>query len=211
MISDKVGLVLLSGLAAFWGCAADAERVSQDVEPLSSLTVAIEVLETRSVHFRLALSQEAEGTIYVSLNGTDGQPGWLRVSREGERVYLKPRCEIEDCAEAPMVCGAAIPMIQALRAGQGPDSLGFTWDGEESVVLSDRSCELRQPAEAGAYTARFCVSRDGAYEQPADLSQPVPGQVIAPECLERAFTLPQLDRPRGFSQEALRHGDAAPW
>jgi len=126
--------------------------------------------------------------VYVLLNREDAQLGWVTVFREGERIFLRERCEIEDCGVPAAVCGAAIPLIRNI-AGTG--MIEVEWDGMTSVIDSISGCEMREPAAPGEYTARFCFSREARIDGAGDPTSAVPGGLIGATCHEQTFSLRQ--------------------
>ena len=107
-----------------------------------------------TIRFSIEPAPEDRVPVYVLVNGEDSQVGFVRVFREGERVFLQERCEIEDCGSPGVVCGAAIPMIADLASGFG--SIEFLWDVTASTLDPVSGCEMRRPATRGEFTARFC-------------------------------------------------------
>jgi len=144
---------------------------------------------TTSIRFAIELSGDVEGPMYVLLNQENDQPGWVRVSRDGERVFLKERCEVPDCGVAAAVCGAALPFVRNLAGATGEKGIEFVWDMMTSVLDSASRCETRQPAPPGDYVARFCFSREATLEGQGDPTQAVMGRIAAPTCVDRPFTL----------------------
>ncbi|UCG87492.1 MAG: hypothetical protein JSW71_02800 [Gemmatimonadota bacterium] len=142
----------------------------------------------QSIRFAIELSGDASGPLYVLLNEEDDQPGWVKVFRDGDRIYLRERCEIEDCGVPAAVCGAAVPLISDVAHGRIPKGIEFGWDGLTSVLDSVSGCETRQPVSPGDYIARFCFSRAAEFEAESD-PVAVPGKLIDPTCVERPFTL----------------------
>jgi hypothetical protein len=123
------------------------------------------------------------------LNGEDDQPGWVRLFRDSVRIYLRERCDIEDCGVPPAVCGAAIPLIRDITATANLTGIELVWDGMTSVLDSLSGCETRRPAGAGNYVARFCFSRRAEFEPGGDPTGSVPGTLVEPTCVEKPFTL----------------------
>lgn len=137
------------------------------------------------IRFVLEAPPDVGAPIYVQLNGADDQPGWLQASRGPERVYFRPRCEVEDCAHPGVVCGAAPAMVRDISGA----SVAIEWDGTTSSVEADTGCELRGPAHPGRYVARFCWARAAVLDGGGDAAAGVPGRIAAPTCVERGFTL----------------------
>lgn len=150
------------------GCAVRARAP----EP-APITFAIEVAN-------------AAGPVYVMLGGSDDQPGWVSVTGPAGRVYLRERCEIEDCGAPPAVCGAALPVIRNIGAGAAVRRVELTWDGMTSELDVDARCERRRPAPPGAYVARFCHAREADLEGTAPVQS---GRLVRPTCVDRPFTL----------------------
>lgn len=142
-----------------------------------------------SIRFAIELHRGVPGPIYVLLNAEDGQLGWVKVFRDGERIYFRERCEIEDCGEPPAVCGAAVPLIRNIAAGKDPRTVEFVWDGMTSVPDPLSGCETRQPAPPGGYIARFCFSSEAEFEGNRDPSRTIPGRPVQATCVEKEFTL----------------------
>jgi len=142
-----------------------------------------------SIRFAIELADGVEGPMYVLLNQENDQPGWVRVSRDGEGIYLKERCEVPDCGVAAAVCGAALPFVRDLAGASGEKGIEFVWDLTTSVLDSASRCETRQPAPPGDYVARFCFSREATLEGQGDPTQAVMGRIAAPTCIDKPFTL----------------------
>lgn len=142
-----------------------------------------------SIRFAIELDADAEGPIYVLLHGADDQPGWIRASHAGERVYFKERCEIPDCGVDAAVCGAAISLVRNLAGSADERSIEFVWDLTTSVRDSASGCETREAAPPGDYSARFCYSHEAELQGQGDVSRGVMGRIVSPTCVEREFTL----------------------
>jgi hypothetical protein len=142
-----------------------------------------------SIRFAIELTADAEGPIYVLLSGADDQPGWIRASHAGARVYFKERCDIPDCGVDPAVCGAAIPLVRNLASSADERSIEFVWDLTTSVRDSVSGCETREAVPPGTYTARFCFSREAELQGQGDVTRGVMGRVVSPTCVDREFTL----------------------
>lgn len=142
-----------------------------------------------SIRFAIAMESDAIGPVYVALAGADGAAGWVRVTRGGERIFLRERCDIADCDAPPAVCGASIPLVRDIGGGGGPRSVELVWDGMTSVVDSASRCETRRPAPPGEYVARFCYSREADLQGGGNPAAGVPGRLTSPTCVDRPFTL----------------------
>jgi hypothetical protein len=142
-----------------------------------------------SIRFAIEVDNDSPGPIYVLLNGSDAQLGWITVYREGERIYFRERCEIEDCGVPHAVCGAAFPEVRNIAGGGDRRSIEFVWDGMTSVRDSLSGCETRRPVSPGQYIARFCYSREAEVEGNGDPLRAVPGRLIDATCIEKPFTL----------------------
>ena len=146
-----------------------------------------------SVRFAIQIGREAVAPIYVLLNEEDDQPGWVRLFRNDERIYLRERCEIPDCGVTPAVCGAAIPLVRNIKGDGSLSSVEFVWDGMTSVIDPRTGCETRQSADPGEYVARFCYSRTAEFEPGGDTSRAAPGSLVDAACTEIPFTLQQTE------------------
>ena len=145
-----------------------------------------QAVQPLSIRFALEVSSAAESPIYVLSLDEDDQPGWLRVFRGTERIYLRERCEIEDCARRGVVCGAAVPVIREL-VEEG--TIELVWDGTTSEVDRTSRCETRQQASPGTYVARFCYSREAQLEPGGGVG----GRLIDPTCVDQPFTLSDVE------------------
>ena len=180
-------------ITLFLGCAGSggqAETGRENSSRISQINANIESLPSGMVRFTLERPPRTADAVYVSINDEGGQPGWIRVFHGTDRIYLKERCEIEDCGRRAVVCGMAIPMIQQIGEGAGSGSVEVIWDGTTSVFNSTSGCEIRQPSPEGQYKARFCYAFEAEFEPTSDPAQPVPGRLIQPTCVEQSFTLP---------------------
>lgn len=144
---------------------------------------------------RLVLEAPVGGgaPVYVQVASDDDQPGWVRLAGEdGERVYIRPRCDIADCGKAPAVCGAAIPIVRDIAGGD----IEIEWDGMTSVIESAGACETRQPAPPGRYVATFCHARDAAVTGEGDKKVGVQGTLLQPTCTNVPFSWPRAEAVR---------------
>lgn len=143
----------------------------------------------RELEFVLRAGAGVAGPVYVQAVDVDNQPGWVRVTRQGEPVFLRERCDVETCGAPGGVCGAAIPLVRDVAAGGR--EIVLRWDRATSVVDARAGCQTRRPAPDGAYVARFCYARraelaEGGLVTGGDRQ----GQVVAPVCREVPFVLP---------------------
>jgi hypothetical protein len=145
--------------------------------------------ERTAIHFAIEVTANTPGPIYVLINDEDSQPGWVQAFRGVHRIYLRERCEIEDCANRGVVCGAAMPMVKDIADPERTGLIELTWDGTDSAVNAVSRCETRQPAESEDLIARFCYSREADLRETGDLNLGIPGLLIRPICVERPFTL----------------------
>ena len=176
---------LAYALTAVGACGGNA-NVDRQTTPYDSTALATN--EGTSVRFAIELSASASGPFYVSLSDADAQPGWVRAFRGGQRIFLLPRCDIEDCGAPPAVCGAALPVV--LDLASVPDrSIEFVWDGMTSVIDTVTGCETRQMALQGEYLARFCYSSEAELDSVGDPARPSPGRLVRPQCVEISFGL----------------------
>lgn len=192
-ISREIAKPTVFLLATCLGCAGtggQAEIDGDNSSRLAQINPRIESLPSGMVRFTLGLSSAAIDAVYVSVNDEGNQPGWVRVFRGTERIYLKERCEIEDCGRQAAVCGAAIPMIQQIKRNASSGSIEVIWDGRNSITDSSSDCEIRQQSPEGQYKARFCYALEAEFEPTSDPAQPVPGRLIQPTCVEQSFILP---------------------
>jgi len=179
--------VLILGL----GCTGkpdQAEPVAEPQAPTDSVNLATSSGSATPIRFAIEVSSDSMRTVYVLLNREDSQVGWVTVFREGERIFLRERCEIEDCGVPAAVCGAAIPLIRNIAVA---GFIEVEWTGMTSVLDSITGCEVRQPAAPGEYTARFCFSRDARLEGEGDPTRAVVGRLVGATCTEQAFSLRQ--------------------
>jgi hypothetical protein len=168
--------VMAAALLGVAGCGGHAEA---EREPVAARQAA------RGIRFAIELAEGTPGPLYVLLERTDGQPGWVEVTHEGRSIPLRERCEVQDCGSPSGVCGMSIPVVSDLAESRRVERV---WDTTTSVIDSVAGCERRVPAPAGAYVARFCYSRE------ADrLGGQIPGmpgdRLVNPICTERQFTL----------------------
>ena len=167
-----------------FGCAAPGGQQQATASERPSVSQI-----TGSIRFAIQVGRDAVQPIYIALNDEYDQPGWVRVFREGERVYLRERCEIPNCGEPVAVCGAAIPLIRDLKSDSSLSSVEFTWDGITSVIDPASGCESRRPAMEGTYIARFCYSTEAEVEPGAEGRAASPGTLVDATCVENPFTL----------------------
>ena len=182
VVQRSFSVLLATALVLSIGCVGGGGQAESDDESLERAG-AVEI------RFVLEVASDVSGPIYVQLNGQDSQIGWIQASRGGERVYFRERCEIEDCANRGVVCGAAMAMIRNIGEGAQSGGIEFVWDGMTSGFDGVSGCELRRPAPPGDYIARFCYSREAEFQSGGDPTMAVPGRLIRPDCTERPFTL----------------------
>ena len=186
LVQRAFSVFLATTLALSVGCGGNGQGGSDD----DQADAAVEI--------RFALEAgDASGPIYVQLNGEDSQIGWIQAFRGDERIYFHERCEIEDCANRGVVCGAAMSMIRNIGDGAETGMVEFVWDGMTSGFDEVTGCEIRRPALPGDYIARFCYSREAEFQGASDATMAVPGRLVSPDCTERPFTL--LDQEVVFS------------
>jgi hypothetical protein len=178
--------ILAMGCAGGRSGSADQQQLAGDTADAGPQPASA------GIRFAIELDGETAGPIYVQLNGEDGQVGWARASRDGERVYLRERCEIEDCGVDPAVCGAAIPLIRDIAGAGDGRGVEYLWDGSTSAIDATSGCESRRPALPGNYLVRFCYSREAEFEG-GDVARAAQGRLIDPTCVERAFTLDEQE------------------
>ena len=188
VIPVTVGIVTLHLGCA--GSSGQAETERDESSRLAQIDPRIESLPSGMVRFTLGLSSGATNVVYVSLNDEDGQPGWIRVYRGTDRIHLTERCEIENCGQRAVVCGAAVPMIQQIGGNTSSSSVEVLWDGRNSIIDSTSSCEMRRPSPEGEYRASFCYAHEAEFEPTSDPTQPAPGRLLQQTCVERLFILP---------------------
>ena len=172
------------------GCGGAGQAGSDDVS-LDQADAAVDI------RFAMEVSGDVSGPIYVLLYGEDNQVGWIQAFRDGERIHFRERCEIEDCANRGVVCGAAMSTIRNIGDGAETGMIEFVWDGMTSGFDEASGCEIRRPALPGDYIARFCYSREAEFQANSDPVLAVPGRLVSPDCTERPFTL--LDQEVVFS------------
>lgn len=180
-------------ITLYLGCAGSGGQAGterDDYSRISQIDPGMESLPAGMVRFALELSPGTRDAVYVSINDADGQPGWIRVFRGTDRIYLKGRCEIEDCGRQAAVCGVAMPMIQQIGRSASSGGVEVIWDGTTSVIDSTSGCEIRQASPEGKYRARFCYASEAEFEPTNDPRQPISGRLIQPTCVEQIFILP---------------------
>lgn len=154
------------------------------------------------VRFVFRVAPGVPGPVYVQVADVDNQAGWVRVTRlagprPGERVFLRERCEVEDCGAPAAVCGAGLPLVRDVAAGAR--AVEYRWDGATSAVDAATHCETRRPAPPGRYLARFCYARRADLAEGGGAPAPAAGgdqqgQVAAPTCRDVPFSLPGARR-----------------
>ena len=179
-------LILGTSCAGKGGATASGDA-PQDPSDATALGTTTE--PSASIRFAIEVGVGVAGPIYVLLNEASGQVGWVRAFQDGERIYFRERCEIEDCANRGVVCGAALSMIKNIANGSQTGMIEFVWDGMTSVVDAVSGCETRQPAPPGDYIARFCYSREAEFDGDSDPTRAVRGRLVRPTCTDQPFTL----------------------
>jgi hypothetical protein len=185
-ITARLRSALACALALGLACTPQRSPEAREVPADSAATT---LTPDASIRFAIRTAPDAEGPVYIVLNEEDDQVGWVRVVRDGERLYLKERCEIANCGEPPAVCGMAFRMIRNLAAGAGQRAIRFEWNGETSAIDESTGCESRIPAPGGAYVARFCHSGQAEFDEGVDPGRDAVGRLVEPTCVERPFTL----------------------
>jgi hypothetical protein len=143
-----------------------------------------------SIRFAVEVRSDETRPVYILLNSEDDQPGWVKAFRDGQRIYFRERCEIEDCGVSSAVCGAAIPFVRKLVPGT---SMEFIWDGMTSALDPVSGCETRRPAAPGHYTASFCFARAVEVVRGGDPDTAALARLVKPSCMEKPFSLLQED------------------
>lgn len=145
-------------------------------------------VDAETLRFVLVARTAGRGPLYVQASPSDDQPGWIRLSRaDGQRVYLRPRCEIPDCLKPSVVCGMAVPTVRDIFT---KGSVEFEWDGSESVLDPASGCQTRRSAPAGSYVASFCYARQATTTGEGNPEVAVQGVLVAPVCKDVPFQLP---------------------
>ncbi len=192
-----VGVISLAALVC--GCHGDNSAASGvDAAEADAQAVTIDGSTDASgqatgVRFHIDAFNDVPESIYVQLNEQDGQPAWITVTRDQERIYLMERCEIAECDIPTGVCGAALPRVQDFTAGMSTGSVEFIWDGNTSVIDVAEGCERRPPAPDGAYVATFCWSLSAVLDEGGGdptSSEGAAGNVVNPTCSDVSFELP---------------------
>ena len=192
LVQRGFSVFLPTALVLSIGCAGGADQAQSDDQSLDqadSTERDVEVGGVVAIRFAVEVADDVSGPIYVLLYGADGQVGWIQALRGDERIYFRERCEIEDCANRGVVCGASMPTIKNIGAGAQTGMVEFVWDGMTSGFDEVSGCEIRRPALPGDYIARFCYSREADFATGSDPTMAVPGRLISPSCTERPFTL----------------------
>ena len=184
--------------------ASDATDTTSDATDTTSdaTDIAGDATDTTSglspVRFAIEVSNDVPESIYVQLNGLDGQTAWVRVvDANGAKVLLDEDCAVPDCEGSTGVCGAAQPMVQDITGGAVTGGIERTWDRTWSVIEGSGTmeCERRAMAPAGDYIATFCLSLEVTLDDPSiDVTQGAPGNVVNPACVNVPFSLPADDR-----------------
>ncbi len=192
LVRRGFSVYLPTALALSIGCARGsgrAESADESLVPADATERDRELGRRVAIRFAVEVASDVSGPIYVLLNGEDNQLGWIRASRGPERVHFRERCEIEDCANRGVVCGAAISMIMNIANTGQTGMIEFVWHGMTSVVNAVSGCETRQPALPGDYIARFCYAREAEFEGDSDPTRAGPGRLVRPTCTDKPFTL----------------------
>jgi hypothetical protein len=192
LVQRGFSVFLLTAVALSIGCAGGGGQAKSDDESLDQADATerdVELGGAVAIRFAVEVAGDVSGPIYVLLSGADNQVGWIQAFRGGERIHFRERCEIEDCANRGVVCGAAMPTIQNIGDGAQTRMIEFVWDGMTSVFDSASGCEIRRPALPGDYIARFCYSREAEFDGDSDPTLAVPGRLIRPTFTDKPFTL----------------------
>ena len=193
LVQRGFSVFLPTALALSIGCAGGGGQAEPDDESLDQAdTTERDAGQAVAIRFAVEVESDVSGPIYVLLYGEDSQVGWIRAFRGDERIYFRERCEIEDCANRGVVCGAAMSTIKNIGDGAQDGMVEFVWDGMTSGFEEVSGCEIRRPALPGDYIAQFCYSREAEFESGSDPTLGVPGRLLRPNCTEGPFTL--LDR-----------------
>jgi hypothetical protein len=142
-----------------------------------------------AIRFAIEVEAGVSGPVYVQLNEEDAQLAWVKAFRDGERVYFRERCEIEDCSNPGVICGLAPTMVKIIADRGQAGMIEFVWDGMTSVIDPANGCERREPAPPGVYTARFCYAGEAVLEGDGDPAVAVQGRLVDPICDMMPFEL----------------------
>ena len=147
------------------------------------------------IRLAMQVSNDVAESIWVQLNGLDGQTAWVVITGPQGRVWLDERCGVPDCDDDTGACGVAEPMVRDVTGGTYQGTIERLWSGLTSVETS-AGCELREPSAPGAYEARFCWSLRADLEGTGNTGDPtvaVPGTLVDPACATVGFELPADD------------------
>ncbi len=162
-------LVALS-YVGYWGFSATADRIQEPAQ----------------FQFAISVDRGSRAPVYVLRETTTGQPGWIEVFHNGQRVYLVERCELEDCGQNRAVCGLTVPVIEDLTSSASSGTITLEWDRVTSEVDATLQCEVRTRVSADNLLARFCYALEAELEGGRDA--PGPGSLVDPICVEREFS-----------------------
>lgn len=173
----------VAALAVMGVIGCGPRQVEQSGGPPSGETGGSEV----QIRFAIEVDGQ-QSPLFVVPFDESAQAGWVQAFRDGQRIYFRERCEIEECGLPPAVCGAALPTVLDLTQRPGR-SIETVWDGTTSVIDSAVQCERRVLVSRGEFVARFCYGFEAELEGDPDQGRPVAGRLIDRRCADIPFQL----------------------
>ncbi|MEW5855696.1 MAG: hypothetical protein AB2A00_43375 [Myxococcota bacterium] len=130
---------------------------------------------TLGIHYLTDVPED----VWAQVADESGLPTWVQVFHDGEPVMMFDGCDVPICGQGGGVCGVAQPVARNITGTDYEGRIHLNWDGRVRVLDATGTCRSAVPAEAGDYTARFCVGytvQDNVVQNPF--------------CQEIPFTMP---------------------
>ncbi len=147
------------------------------------------------------VSDDGPEKIYLQTGTMEGPQSWVRLlDTSGARIPLSGNCAFcscDQCNGGCGVCGAALPTVAAVEAGQQRDESfgGFVYPVSQCSSTSF-ACYTRTPLAAGNYVARFCW---GSGEDSSGFGAQITGET----CADVSFAVPVAG---GVVEHLVDHG-----
>ena len=110
------------------------------------------------VSFGIEYTSDVPDHVFVQTAGNQGLPTWIQVSKNGDPVLIFDPCDTPTCGKPKNPCGKPQHQVLDFVGGAFSGSIYQTWDGSVRTFDTVNKCYEVKPAEAGEYTAEFCLS-----------------------------------------------------
>lgn len=141
------------------------------------------------IRLRLELTDDVAGDVFIQLSDVVDQPGWVRLSHDGQRYPFTVPCGTE-CGTPGFQCGAAIPIVLQLADDALTATYETEWDGRVALRDAENDCSTQGPAPEGDWIATFCWGTSYTPQGEPLGDGRLPGEIQGEICTDVAFQLP---------------------